>query len=196
MEKEKNYIKIEDKTFLDMLKELREELLYDKPLYKIIVARMKRFIKRKLSFKKFVNPTKQWINLIITKILYYSIWIVLPILILDLAWWKILIGFFIMHYTAGIILSTIFQLAHIVEKVKMPLPSKELGMKNTWAIHQLFTTSNFSTNNKIMNWFSGGLNFQVEHHLFPNISHIHYKKLSEICLFKIFIIYIVKIYLC
>ena len=85
-----------------------------------------------------------------------------------------------MHYTAGIILSTIFQLAHIVEKVKMPLPSKSLGMKNTWAIHQLFTTSNFSTDNKIMNWFSGGLNFQVEHHLFPNISHIHYKKISEI----------------
>tara|TARA_A100001201_G_scaffold119442_2_gene102976 strand:- start:542 stop:730 length:189 start_codon:yes stop_codon:yes gene_type:complete len=52
MEKEKNYIKIEDKTFLDMLKELREELLYDKPLYKIIVARMKRFIKRKLSLGK------------------------------------------------------------------------------------------------------------------------------------------------
>ena len=88
----------------------------------------KRYIKRKLSFKKFINPTKQWINLILTKILYYSIWIILPILILDFAWWKILIGFFIMHYTAGIILSTIFQLAHIVEKVKMPLPSKELGM--------------------------------------------------------------------
>ena len=111
----------------------------------------KRYIKRKLSFKKFINPTKQWINLLLTKILYYSIWIVLPMIYLDLAWWKILIGFFIMHYTAGIILSTIFQLAHIVEKVKMPLPSKSLGMKNSWAIHQLFTTSNFSTGNKIMN---------------------------------------------
>ena len=140
----------------------------------------KRYIKRKLSFKKFVNPTKQWVNLVITKILYYSIWIVLPMIYLDFAWWKILIGFFIMHYTAGIILSTIFQLAHIVEKVKMPLPNKSLGIKNTWAMHQLFTTSNFSTGNKIMNWFSGGLNFQVEHHLFPNISHIHYKKISEI----------------
>ena len=76
----------------------------------------KRYIKRKLSFKKFINPTKQWINLILTKILYYSIWIILPILILDFAWWKILIGFFIMHYTAGIILSTIFQvhLTHII----------------------------------------------------------------------------------
>ena len=118
-------------------------------------------------------------NLIFTKTLYYSIWIVLPLIYLDFAWWKILL-FFIMHYTAGIILSTIFQLAHIVEKVEMPIPNKFHDMKNTWAIHQLFTTSNFSTKNKFMNWFSGGLNFQVEHHLFPNISHIHYKKLSEI----------------
>tara|TARA_Y100001954_G_scaffold48465_1_gene51064 strand:- start:504 stop:998 length:495 start_codon:yes stop_codon:yes gene_type:complete len=123
---------------------------------------------------------KQWMNLIFTKTLYYSIWIVLPLIYLDFAWWKILLGFFIMHYTAGIILSTIFQLAHIVEKVEMPIPNKSHDMKNTWAIHQLFTTSNFSTKNKFMNWFSGGLNFQVEHHLFPNISHIHYKKLSEI----------------
>ena len=139
-----------------------------------------RYIKQKLAFKKFINPFKQWMNLIFTKTIYYSIWIVIPMIYLDFAWWKILIGFFIMHYTAGLILSTIFQLAHIVEKVEMPLPFKNLDMKNTWAIHQLFTTSNFSTNNKIMNWFSGGLNFQVEHHLFPNICHIHYKKLSEI----------------
>jgi len=62
----------------------------------------------------------------------------------------------------------------------MPTPSFGGNMKNTWAIHQLFTTSNFSTNNKLMNWFSGGLNFQVEHHLFPRISHIHYKKISKI----------------
>ena len=139
-----------------------------------------RYIKQKLAFKKFINPFKQWMNLIFTKTIYYSIWIVIPMIYLDFEWWKILVGFFIMHYTAGLILSTIFQLAHIVEKVEMPLPFKNLDMKNTWAIHQLFTTSNFSTNNKIMNWFSGGLNFQVEHHLFPNISHIHYKKLSEI----------------
>jgi len=139
-----------------------------------------RYLKRKLSFKKFVSPKKQWMNLVLTKLIYFIIWIVLPIIFLDLAWWKILIGFFIMHYVAGVILSTIFQLAHVVENVDMPTPSFGGNMKNTWAIHQLFTTSNFSTNNKLMNWFSGGLNFQVEHHLFPRISHIHYKKISKI----------------
>lgn len=139
-----------------------------------------RFLKRKLSFKKLISPKKQWINLIFTKIIYFTIWIVLPMVLLNLVWWKILIGFFILHYIAGVILTIIFQLAHVVEKVEMPLPSNLGNMKNSWAIHQLFTTSNFSTNNKILNWFSGGLNFQVEHHLFPKISHIHYKKISKI----------------
>jgi len=139
-----------------------------------------RFLKRKLSFKKLISPKKQWINLIFTKIIYFTIWIVLPMVFLNLAWWKILIGFFILHYIAGVILTIVFQLAHVVEKVEMPLPSNLGNMKNSWAIHQLFTTSNFSTNNKILNWFSGGLNFQVEHHLFPKISHIHYKKISKI----------------
>ncbi len=139
-----------------------------------------RYLKRKLSFKKSISPKKQWINLIFTKIIYFTIWIVLPMVFLNLAWWKILIGFFILHYIAGVILTIVFQLAHVVEKVEMPLPSNLGNMKNSWAIHQLFTTSNFSTNNKILNWFSGGLNFQVEHHLFPKISHIHYKKISKI----------------
>lgn len=101
-------------------------------------------------------------------------------LILDIAWWKVLIGFFAMHYTAGLILSIVFQLAHVVEETEMPQPSDDGSMKNTWAIHQLFTTANFSTKNRIVNWFTGGLNHQVEHHIFPNISHIHYTNISKI----------------
>ena len=101
-------------------------------------------------------------------------------LVLNLAWWKILIGFFVMHYTAGLILSTVFQMAHIMENAQMPLPSKEGDMRNTWAIHQLYTTVNFSPTNRLVNWFTGGLNHQVEHHIFPYISHIHYSKIAVI----------------
>lgn len=139
-----------------------------------------RYLKRKLSFGKFPNPSTQWSILIITKIIYFAIWIVVPILFFNIAWWKILIGFFIMHYVAGMILSIVFQLAHVVEEADMLLPDPSGTMKNTWAIHQLFTTVNFSTKNRIMNWFTGGLNHQVEHHIFPNISHVHYTKISKI----------------
>jgi len=141
---------------------------------------MKRYLKRKLSYGEFPNPKLEWTKLVITKLIYLSIWIILPLLILDIVWWKVLLGFFVMHYTAGVILSVVFQLAHVIDEADMPLPDQTGTMKNTWAIHQLFTTVNFSTKNKIVNWFTGGLNHQVEHHIFPHISHIHYTKISKI----------------
>ncbi|MAU72385.1 MAG: acyl-CoA desaturase [Pseudozobellia sp.] len=141
---------------------------------------MYRYMKRKLSYGKLPSPVQNWSTLVITKTLYITIWIVLPLVFVDIAWWKILLGFFIMHYVAGVILSVVFQLAHIVDEAETPLPDDSGNMKNTWAIHQLFTTVNFSTKNRIVNWFTGGLNHQVEHHIFPNISHIHYTKISKI----------------
>jgi linoleoyl-CoA desaturase len=141
---------------------------------------MKRYMKRKLSYGKFPNPVWNWSKLVITKIIYISIWIVVPMIFLEIAWWKILLGFFTMHYTAGLILSVVFQLAHVIEEAEMVLPEETGVMKNTWAIHQLKTTVNFSTKNRIINWFTGGLNHQVEHHIFPHISHIHYTKIAKI----------------
>jgi len=118
--------------------------------------------------------------MVISKIIYITIWIVLPLVFIDIAWWKVLLGFFIMHYVAGVILSVVFQLAHIVDEADTPLPDDSGTMKNTWAIHQLFTTVNFGTKNRIVNWFTGGLNHQVEHHIFPHISHVHYTNISKI----------------
>ena len=140
----------------------------------------KRYLARKLSYGKMPSPIKQWSTVVVSKIIYVLIWLVIPIVFMEISWWKILIGFFVMHYVAGLILSVTFQLAHVVEESEMPLPEKDGNMKNTWAIHQLFTTVNFGTKNKIVNWFTGGLNHQVEHHIFPNISHIHYGKIAKI----------------
>jgi len=141
---------------------------------------MHRYMKRKLSYGKFPNPLVNWSKLVISKLLYIAIWIVIPIALTDLSWWKVLLGFFVMHYTAGLILSVVFQLAHVMDEAEMPLPEKDGKMKNTWAIHQLLTTVNFGAKSKIVNWYTGGLNHQVEHHIFPNISHVHYNKIGEI----------------
>lgn len=140
----------------------------------------KKYLSRKLGYGEMPKPAKQWSTLVITKVIYLMVWIVIPMLVLDIAWWKVILGFFIMHYTAGLILSVIFQLAHVVESTEMPLPDDSGNMKNTWAIHQLFTTVNFGRNNWLINWYSGGLNHQVEHHIFPHISHIHYQSISKI----------------
>ncbi len=141
---------------------------------------MRSYLKRKLSYGEFQKPAKQWTILAITKALYFSIWLVIPIVVLDIAWWQILIGFFIMHYTAGLILSVVFQLAHVVEYTENPVPNEQGEMENTWAAHQLFTTANFAPKNWLVNFYTGGLNHQIEHHIFPNISHIHYSKIAKI----------------
>jgi linoleoyl-CoA desaturase len=140
---------------------------------------MRSYLKRKLSYGEPKSPKILWTTLIITKVIYLAIWIVLPIVI-GIAWWKVLVGFFIMHYTAGLILSIVFQLAHVVDEAANPQPNENGEMENTWAIHQLFTTVNFAPKNKIVNWYTGGLNHQIEHHIFPHISHVHYDKISKI----------------
>lgn len=140
---------------------------------------MKSYLKRKLSYGKAKSPKILWTTLIITKMIYVSIWIVLP-MVLGITWWKVLVGFFVMHYTAGLILSIVFQLAHVVKETTNPVPNESGEIENTWAIHQLFTTTNFAPKNWIVNWYTGGLNHQIEHHIFPNISHIHYGKIGKI----------------
>ena len=134
---------------------------------------MKRYLKRQLSYGEAKSPAFQWTTLIITKTIYFSIWLVLP-MILGITWWKVLLGFVVMHYTAGLILSVVFQLAHVVEDTVNPMPDENGEIENTWAIHQLYTTTNFAPKNKIVNWYTGGLNHQIEHHIFP-----HQKKASE-----------------
>ena len=140
---------------------------------------MKGYLKRKLSYGSVKSPKLLWTTLVITKVIYFSIWIVTP-LAMGIPWWKIILGFFVMHYTAGLILSIVFQLAHVIEDASNPKPNEEGEMENTWAIHQLFTTVNFAPKNWLVNWYTGGLNHQIEHHLYPNISHIHYGKIAKI----------------
>ena len=81
----------------------------------------------------------------------------------------------------GFVISIVFQLAHTVEHTEFPMPNEATNkIENEWAIHQVATTANFSTGNKLISWLVGGLNFQIEHHLFPKISHIHYPAISKI----------------
>ena len=137
------------------------------------------YLKRKLSYGDFPNEKNLWTGLVISKIVYFGFWIVLP-LVVGIVWWKVLIGFVAMHYTAGLILSIVFQLAHITHDTTNPHPNEVGEIENTWAIHQLFTTVNFAPKNWIVNWYTGGLNHQIEHHIFPHISHIHYGKIADI----------------
>ena len=113
------------------------------------------------------------------KFLHAFIFMVVPIYILGFSTW--LVGFLIYGMFAGVVLSIVFQLAHTVEDTHFPQANVTSGkMEDEWAVHQLKTTANFATRNRLISWWVGGLNFQVEHHLFPRISHVHYPAISKI----------------
>lgn len=114
------------------------------------------------------------------KVLFVLAYVVIPIAVVNLPWWQTLIGFFSMQMFGGFLAAIIFQLAHVVEGVEYPLPDKKGYMENTWVIHEMKTTSNFATHSPLTCHVFGGLNFQIEHHLFPHVSHVHYPKISPI----------------
>ncbi|PIQ49946.1 MAG: acyl-CoA desaturase [Cytophagales bacterium CG12_big_fil_rev_8_21_14_0_65_40_12] len=120
------------------------------------------------------------IETIVSKIVYYGYALVLPLIFIPGPSWLILLGFFIMHFITGLSLGLIFQPAHVMPTADYPMPDDTGSLENNWAVHQLFTTTNFSPKSRIFSWYVGGLNYQIEHHLFPNICHVHYKKISKI----------------
>lgn len=143
-------------------------------------VRIVRYDKNGMAKKSNANIKNEWIILLCTKLFYVGYIFVLPLLLTDLVWWQILIGIFIMQYLAGFILAIIFQPAHVIEGTEYPLPDGNRMLENNWAVHQLLTTTNFATNSTWFSWYVGGLNFQIEHHLFPNICHVHYRNIAGI----------------
>jgi linoleoyl-CoA desaturase len=122
------------------------------------------------------NKTIFWL----TKAGYLTFYIVLPIVKWGFFPW--LGGFLLLHATMGLTLSIVFQLAHVVENTEFEHVDLDetKHVETAWAVHELKTTSNFAMGSKVVSWFVGGLNFQIEHHLFPKVSHIHYPAISKI----------------
>ncbi len=119
-----------------------------------------------------------------TKISYLTFYIVLPMMVWGFLPW--VAGFLVLNVVMGLILSLVFQLAHVVENTEfehVPLDQTK-HIELAWAEHQMKTTSNFAMSNKVISWFVGGLNYQIEHHLFPRVSHIHYPAISKIVIEK------------
>jgi linoleoyl-CoA desaturase len=113
-----------------------------------------------------------------TKIMYVGVYIVVPIIAVGFLPW--LIGFLIITVICGLTTSIVFQLAHVVQGTQFHIPADQASdEKQEWAVHQVVSTANFGTSSKTLHWLLGGLNFQIEHHLFPRVSHIHYPVISR-----------------
>lgn len=146
----------------------------------VFMLDFQKYFSRRIGAKDHIHINlKTHIGFWLTKILYIFTFIVLPLLFVSSL--KLIIGYLIFSFTTGIIISVVFQLAHAVEHVEFTdIKSEPLTLENDWAVHQMVTTANFATRSRIVAFFTGGLNHQIEHHLFPKISHVYYPELSKI----------------
>lgn len=141
----------------------------------------RRYFSRKIYTSKLMKMTrKEHVIFWISKMLYAFIYIILPVCLLG--WENWLIGFLILNAIMGLTTALVFQLAHVVEDTEFAFvgATDALIIENEWAVHQVRTTANFAPGNKLITYLAGGLNYQVEHHLFPKISHVHYPAISKI----------------
>jgi len=132
------------------------------------------FLNKKNEYKKELVELTAW------KLLYYSYALVLPMIMVPFSWSLILLAFISMHFVTGILVSIVFQIAHIMPANDFPMPDEKGTINDNWYGHQFATTSNFSPKSNILFWLIGGLNYQVEHHVLPDVCHVHYKKLTKI----------------
>lgn len=139
-----------------------------------------KFFQKKIGKRVNKHPKIEYFNLFFYKIMYYGLFIAIPLIVMDITWWQFVIGFLALHFAEGLVLGLVFQLAHLVEQTSIPEPEEHENIEEAWAEHQIRTTANFARKSELATFLCGGLNFQVEHHLFPKICHIHYPALSEI----------------
>ena len=130
--------------------------------------------KQKTTLRKAIT------ELSLLKVFYFSYALVLPILFSKMSWQTVVTGFILMHLIGGLALACIFQPAHVIETSEYPEITADRRVENNWAVHQLLNTTNFCPDSVITSWFIGGLNYQIEHHLFPHVCHVHYPALSKI----------------
>jgi len=144
-------------------------------------TKYREYRKKGLNKAKGLQIVKEYGEMVFFKLVFLTYMIVIPIVFLDFAFWQVLIGAFVVEFVAGWILAVIFSLAHVVDKFDLSNHDKFNGTsEDEWTVHQIHNTFDFAVKNKVLTWYCGGLNYQVIHHLFPNVSHAHYPKLYEI----------------
>ena len=157
-------------------------LFYCVPLLEWITTKdfVKAFEYRQMGLiKPGTQFAKEFSKIVARKIFYYIFFLAVPILLIPVPVWTTVLMIFLSHCITGIMLAMIFQTAHVVETAGFFKFDTE-NVPEGWATHQLLTTCNYGMGNKVLSWFLGGLNFQIEHHLFPDVCHIHYPKISKI----------------
>lgn len=126
------------------------------------------------------HPRNEYVILVLSKLFYLTYSLIIPLIVIDLPWWKILAGYLLVHMVLGSFIVLILFPGHLNEESKFTFPDADGNVKNNWVIHQVECTMNCASDNRFVTWIAGGLNTHVAHHLYPKVCHIHYFNITKI----------------
>jgi len=163
----------------------RLQFVYVWPLYTIMVLRMQiggdvaAFVRGRIG-RSTVRLPRRWdaLGVVAGKAIFVGWAVVVPLLVYP--WWIVLAGYAGFTMAVSIVAATTFQLAHSVEDADTLTPEEVASASREWAVHQVETTVDFAPHNRILTWLLGGLNYQIEHHLYPRVQHTHYAHIAAI----------------
>ncbi|HXR11099.1 MAG TPA: acyl-CoA desaturase [Gaiellaceae bacterium] len=163
----------------------RLQHVYIWPLYSIMVIRWQigadaaALVRGRIA-KSSLHPPRRWdlAGLVGGKLVFVGWAIVVPLLVYP--WWVVVLGYVGFTMITSLVTATTFQLAHCVEEAEFTSPEQLEASRRVWAVHEVETTVDFCPRNSVLTWLLGGLNYQIEHHLFPRVAHTHYPQIAEI----------------
>ena len=163
----------------------RLQHIYIWPLYSLMVIRWQTgadiaaIVRRRIG-RSALHLPRRWdlVGLIAGKAVFVTWAIAVPLLVYP--WWVVLPGYLGFTMATSLVTATTFQLAHCVEEADFVSPGALAAEPRVWAVHEVETTVDFCPGNRVLTWVLGGLNYQIEHHLFPRVAHTHYPHLAEI----------------
>lgn len=146
----------------------------------IFYTDFKFFLKKEHANLSSINHSKlEWWKLVFAKLFYLTYLIVFPVLFGKLQLLTVLISFVIMHLLLSLFLTLTFFISHhVMETQYYEVENNKLNI--SWVEQQIASTLDFHAESKVANFFFGGFNAHVAHHLFPEVCHIHYPVLTKL----------------
>ncbi len=126
------------------------------------------------------HPARAFWGMVLTKVLFLTALIGLPLWLTTLGIGWIALGFLLTEMMASLFVTFVLVASHVGEGAEFPVPNEKGEMPYSWALHQIRTTTDFATDNALITHLYGGFNHHVVHHLFPHVSHIHYPVLTQL----------------
>lgn len=138
------------------------------------------FKRRLANMTDIRHPPQQYAIFILSKLFYFSIVLVVPMLVLPLPWWQVLLGYLSMKAVASLVFVFLLIGTHFSDVADFPSVTASGSLGRTWAEHNLATACDWAPHSRVAHFFVGGVNAHASHHLFPGVSHTHYRVIARI----------------